>query len=96
VENQLTLKAALADIQLLRHTPAGLPALDLVLEHESVQSDAGARRQVKATVRAVAFGTLAERLARQAPASVWTFKGFVAAGRGGKGLVLHIQEIQQD
>ena len=94
--NQLTLSAVLAEIQLLRYTPAGLPALDLRLEHESVQSEAGERRQVKASVRAIAFGALAERLARQATGSEWTLRGFVAAGRGGKGLVFHIQDIQQD
>ena len=78
----------------LRYTPAGLPALDLRLEHESEQADAGVRRLVKASIRAMAFGSLAERLARQTLGSCWSLQGFVAAGRGGKGLVFHIQDIQ--
>ena len=80
----------------MRYTPAGLPALDIRLEHESLQREAGADRQVKASVKALAFGALAERLARQALGSVWRFQGFLATGRSGKGLVLHIQDIQQD
>ena len=86
----------LAEQAALRYTPAGLPALDIRLEHESLQREAGADRQVKASVKALAFGALAERLARQALGSVWRFQGFLATGRGGKGLVFHIQDIQQD
>ncbi len=94
MDNQLTLRAALGEAQPLRYTPAGLPALDVVLTHESVQSEADGQRQVKLSVKAVAFGTLAERLARQAIDSQWQLRGFIAAGRNGKGLVFHIQDMQ--
>lgn len=80
----------------MRYTPAGLPALDLKLEHESMVPEAGQDRQVKASVKAVAFGALAERLAKQAIGSVWCFSGFVATPRNGKSLVFHIQEFSQD
>ncbi len=80
----------------MRDTPAGLPARDLELEHDSMSSEAGQSRQVSAQVKAVAFGSLAERLARQAIGSVWCFEGFVATPRNGKNLVFHIQEFHQD
>ncbi|ABM43338.1 MULTISPECIES: primosomal replication protein N [Diaphorobacter] len=96
MNNHWVLTACIAEVQPLRYTPAGLPALDIRLEHESLQREAGADRQVKASVKALAFGALAERLARQALGSVWRFQGFLATGRGGKGLVFHIQDIQQD
>lgn len=96
MNNQLTLTACITEAQPLRYTPAGIPALDLRLDHESQQRETGAERQVKASVKAVAFGALAERLSRQALGSLWTFRGFLASGRGGKGLVFHIQDIQQD
>jgi len=96
VNNHWVLTACIAEVQPLRYTPAGLPALDIRLEHESLQREAGADRQVKASVKALAFGALAERLARQALGSVWKFQGFLATGRGGKGLVFHIQDIQQN
>ena len=96
MNNHWVLTACIAEVQPLRYTPAGLPALDIRLEHESLQREAGADRQVMASVKALAFGALAERLARQALGSVWRFQGFLATGRGGKGLVFHIQDIQQD
>ena len=94
--NQLVLTASIAELSALRYTPAGLPALDLRLEHESLLQEAGQDRQVKASAKAVAFGALAERLVKQALGSSWKFKGFVATPRNGKNLVFHIQEFSQD
>ncbi len=94
--NQLTLTACIAETDTLRYTPAGLPALNMRLEHESEVQEAGQSRQVKAAMKAVAFGSLAERLARQAVGSVWSFGGFLATPRNGKNVVFHIQEFQQD
>lgn len=94
--NQLILTAGIAELTPLRYTPAGLPALDLKLEHESTVSEAGQDRRVSAGVKAVAFGALAERLAKQPIGSVWQFSGFVATPRNGKNLVFHIREFSQD
>ena len=80
----------------MRYTPAGLPALNLRLGHESEVLEAGGKRVVKVVVKAVAFGTLAERLAKQALGSVWRFNGFLANARQGKAVVFHIQEFLQD
>ena len=96
MKNQIALTACIAEVQSLRYTPAGLPALDLRLEHESQQQEAGIRREVKVAIKAVAFGTLAERLARQALGSHWEFQGFLASPRNGKGVIFHIQDIQQN
>ena len=94
--NQLTLTACIAEADALRYTPAGLPALNMRLEHESEVQEAGQARQVKAAVKAVAFGALAERLVKQAVGSAWSFSGFLATPRNGKNVVFHIQEFQQD
>ena len=94
--NQLVLTALIAELSAPRYTPAGLPALDLRLEHESLLQEAGQDRRVLASVKAVAFGALAERLAKQAIGSQWRFQGFVATPRNGKSLVFHIQEFSQD
>ena len=94
--NQLLLTACVAELGSLRYTPAGLPAIDLKLEHESTVEEAGKPRQVKAALKAVAFGATAERLARQALGSLWLFQGFLATPGNGKHPVLHIQDFQQD
>ncbi len=80
----------------MRYTPAGIPALNLQLEHESQILEMGSQRTVKLVVKAVAFGTVAERLAKQAIGSVWKFSGFLANARQGKTVVFHVQEFLQD
>jgi len=94
--NLTELTACIAEQAALRYTPAGLPALDLILEHASEVQEAGQARKVQLKLRALAFGSLAETLVMQAAGSVWTFKGFLATPRQGKSVVLHIQEFQQD
>jgi primosomal replication protein N len=79
-----------------RLTPAGLAALDLQLAHESQQSEAGQPRSVKATVRALALGTVAETLARQALGSNWLFSGFLTSPRNSRQLVFHIQDFHRN
>jgi len=80
----------------MRYTPAGLPALSFRLEHESELLQEGVKRAVKVAIKAMAFGTLAERLSKQAIGSVWKFSGFLANARQGKSVVFHIQEFLQD
>ncbi|WP_300713292.1 primosomal replication protein N [Limnohabitans sp.] len=94
--NRTELTACIAEQAALRYTPAGLPALDLILEHASDVEEAGQMRKVQLKLRALAIGSMAERLVKQAVGSVWTFKGFLATPRQGKSVVLHIQEFQQD
>ncbi len=94
--NQLVLSARIAEAGALRYTPAGLPALDLQLEHASELPEAGGTRQVKVAIKAVAFGAIAETLSRQAVTGTWRFAGFLANPRNGKHPVLHIQEFQPE
>jgi primosomal replication protein N len=94
--NHVVLTACLAEVKPLRYTPAGLPALDMVLEHESSLEQAGQTRQIKLVVKAIAFGSLAERIQQQPLGSRWKFSGFLASPRLGKNPALHIQEFQPD
>jgi len=82
-------------VQSLRYTPAGIPAINIVLEHESQQVELDTPRLVKLQLRAVAFGAQAEILARQGLDSVCEFHGFLANARNGKGVVFHIQDFSK-
>ena len=92
--NKVVLTARIAEAKALRYTPAGLPALDLGLEHESEVLEAGQRRQVRAVLRAVVIGSGAESLVRQPIGAQWAFTGFLATPRNGKHPVLHIQTFE--
>jgi primosomal replication protein N len=94
--NQLRLTARIVEMSAPRHTPAGLPALDLRLEHESQAEEAGQPRQVKAMLKAVALGAVAERLGKQPVGSSGRYSGFVASPRRAQTVVFHIQDFQPD
>lgn len=93
--NQLRLSATVVQVQNLRYTPAGIPAINLVLEHESMVTELDTPRKVNLQLRAVAFGALAEILSRQGLKSVCEFHGFLGNARNGKGTVFHIQAFSK-
>jgi primosomal replication protein N len=92
--NHVELTACIAEASPLRYTPAGIPAANFVLEHESEVLEAGVTRQVKLTMRAVTFGTLAEQTSRLSLGQAFRFTGFLVNARGSKSVVFHIQAFQ--
>ncbi|MBL8387774.1 MAG: primosomal replication protein N [Hydrogenophaga sp.] len=93
--NRFEVSATVVEVQTLRYTPAGIPAVNLVLEHESAQVEMDTPRTVKLQIRSVAFGALAETLSRQSLEMAGRFRGFLANARNGKGLVFHIQDFSK-
>jgi primosomal replication protein N len=93
--NQLQLSAVVVQVQSLRYTPAGIPVLNIVLEHESEIVELDTPRQVKLQLRAMAFGAQAEILSRQGLDSASRFHGFLTNARNGKGVVFHIQDFSK-
>jgi primosomal replication protein N len=93
--NHVVLTACIAELGSMRYTPAGLPALDMRLEHESSIQEAGQARQVNAAIKAVAFGAVAEAIRIHPLGSSFRFTGFLATPRNGKYVVFHIQEFAQ-
>ena len=93
--NRLTLAATLATRGDLRHTPAGIPAIDCTLIHRSTQAEAGGERKVECELHAVAFGEAARRLSRVAAGSEVQCEGFVARRyRTGAAVAFHITEFE--
>lgn len=93
--NHVELTACIAEASPLRYTPAGIPAVNFVLEHESEMMETGTMRKVKLTVRAVAFGALAEQSVQLALGKAFRFTGFLINARTSKGVVFHIQAFEQ-
>ena len=93
--NRLVLDATLTERGDLRYTPAGLPALDCMLRHASVQPEAGGERKVDCELAAVAFGEPAESLSRVANGTAVRCKGFLARRyRTGITVALHVNEFE--
>ena len=91
--NRLVLTACLIERGSLRYTPAGLPALDLSLKHESQVSQGGGQRQVSMEIKARAVGDITARLSQLELGSTHGFAGFLGSQRNGKGIVLQVTEL---
>ncbi|NMM09388.1 MAG: primosomal replication protein N [Polaromonas sp.] len=93
--NYVELTACIAEASPLRYTPAGIPAVNFILEHESEMSEVGVTRQVKLTIKAVAFGALAEQTVQLTLGKAFKFTGFLINARTSKSVVFHIQAFEQ-
>jgi primosomal replication protein N len=92
--NLLVLAATLAERGVVRYTPAGLPALDLVLKHQSEVSEDGQPRKVSMDIKAVAIGQVITRqVGTLTLGTAGSYAGFLASGRNGRGLVFHITAL---
>ena len=78
----------------LRYTPAGLPALNFRISHDSAQTEAGMSRNVSLAMDGVALGEAAEKLVRAAVEAEYRFEGFLASkGRLSRHTVLHVNKF---
>ncbi|MEO6031064.1 MAG: primosomal replication protein N [Burkholderiaceae bacterium] len=91
--NRLVLTAQLVERGALRHTPAGLPALDLCLKHESEVTQDGQPRKVWFEIRARAIGEITQRVSILELGSSHGFAGFLGSQRNGRGVVFHVTEL---
>lgn len=88
------LTATVLTVAPLRYTPAGMPLLQMQLQHDSEQQEAGLNRKVQCQLPAVLIGDNA-KLPLQSGDCI-KVKGFLAQ-RSAKStqVVLHIQQLQR-
>jgi primosomal replication protein N len=91
--NRLVLSARLIERGALRYTPAGLPALDFRLEHQSELSEENQVRKVSVQIKAIAIGANTQALAALALGDAGTFGGFLSGTRNGRGLLFHVTSL---
>ena len=93
--NRVELSGRLLERGALRHTPAGLAALEFRLAHESEQDEAGTKRKVQAEIGAIAFEAQARLIAGRPLGSEVRIQGFLSAkSRRSKRLMLHVTDIE--
>ena len=94
-ENRVVLRGRLIELDILRHTPGGVPVLRFRIEHESSQTEGGENRKVSCEVAGVAFDREAKLLSSAHPGSMLTITGFLdRKGRSTHRLVLHATHIE--
>ncbi len=71
-----------------------MPLIDCLLVHTSAMSEAGQARQVELEAPAIAFESVAQRLANSRLDETYVFTGFLAnRSRRSKRTVLHITDF---
>ena len=94
--NRFAFDAILAARDELRHTPAGIPAIECTLDHRSVQQEAGGERRVECELHAVAFGDVALALRRLDVGTPLRCEGFIARRyRTGSSVALHVTRLTE-
>ena len=93
--NEVVLDGRLLKRSALRYTPAGTPAVDLLIGHRSLQSEAGSERAVRCEIEAVALGDMAVKLSTLKLNQPLQVSGFLAQRSiGNRKLVLHIAGVE--
>ena len=94
--NRFALDAILGKCDALRHTPAGIPAIECTLDHRSTQREAGGERRVECQMHAVAFGEVAQALGKLDIGSALHCEGFIARRyRTGTSVALHVTRFER-
>lgn len=93
--NALVLSGELAEVEPLRHTPAGIPLLRFKLAHRSQQVEAGYKRQVECEMSGVAMGETATALSRMQAGQMVSVEGFLnRKNRMSAQIILHVTKVQ--
>jgi primosomal replication protein N len=93
--NRVELSGRLLERGTLRHTPAGVAALEFRLAHESEQEEAGVKRKVEAEIGAIAFEAQARLIAGRPLGSEVKLQGFLSAkSKRAKKLMLHVTNVE--
>jgi primosomal replication protein N len=93
--NQLLLVANIAERDVLRYTPAGIPIVSAKLLHSSQQFEAGVQRLVEFEIAALAAGEISGRFNQAELGGTFRFTGFLARkNRNSKSLVFHIVDFE--
>ena len=91
--NRLVLTAQLVERGAVRYTPAGLPALDFALKHESEVTQDGQPRKVSMEIKARAIGEITRQVLGLEIGGTHGFAGFLGSQRNGRGIVFHVTEL---
>jgi primosomal replication protein N len=92
--NHLQLVANIAEREILRYTPAGIPIVSATLLHSSKQIEAGVERLIDFEMTAIAAGEISGRFNQAELGATYRFTGFLARkNRNSKSLVFHISDF---
>ena len=94
-ENRFQCVASLAQREIMRYSPAGIPIVTATLLHRSEQVEAGGVRIVELEISAHAAGDVAHKLEQISLGETLKFSGFMAKkNRNSKSLIFHLHDFK--
>jgi len=94
-ENSFHCIAILAERDIVRYSPAGIPIVAARLAHTSEQVEAGISRKVEFELQALAAGQTAQQLEQAELGAMYRFRGFMALkNRNSRSLVFHLIDFK--
>ena len=94
-ENSFQCIATLAERDVMRYSPAGIPIMAAKLFHASEQVEAGISRRVEFELAALAAGQIARQLEQARLGAAYRFSGFMARkSRNSRSLVFHLTDFE--
>lgn len=98
LNNRLVLTGTVYKVPIRKISPSGIPHCQFVLEHSSVQQEAGLSRQAWCRMPVVASGQQYQAIThRLTVGTALTVQGFISCHQGHNGLnklVLHAEQIE--
>jgi primosomal replication protein N len=93
--NQVVMTGTVSQRSRLRYTPAGLPVLELLLQHDSRQTEAGGGVVIRLDLPVVAIGDIVATMDAITDGTAVKVKGFLA-NRSARSTqpILHLQAIR--
>jgi primosomal replication protein N len=99
VENRLQIGGIVGSSPETRYSPAGIPIARFTLKHQSLQSEAGMKRQVVCNIGVIASGEFLQPLVKQLQIGEGIrVSGFLARANNRQGehrLILHAERIER-
>ena len=93
--NQFQCVATIAERDILRYTPAGIPIVSAKLLHRSQQIEAGVERLIEFEIAAIAAGEISGRFKQAELGQTFKFTGFLGRkNRNSKSLVFHVTDFE--
>jgi primosomal replication protein N len=93
--NLLQLSAVVVERKAKRYTPAGLPVVEMLVQHQSAVQEAGLSRTIELFMSVKAIGTIAEQLELVPLGTALRCEGFLAPARQqSKRLNLHLTKFE--
>jgi primosomal replication protein N len=94
-ENRFQCIATLAERDIVRYSPAGIPIVAARLAHTSEQVEAGISRKVEFELSALAAGPIAHQLEQAELGATYRFSGFMARkNRNSRSVVFHLIDFE--